>query len=29
VRILPLSAVAHTLAYFSLLSEMAGRMGWT
>jgi hypothetical protein len=28
VRILPLSAVAHTLAYFSLLSEMAGRMGW-
>ena len=26
-RILPLSAVAHTLAYFSLLSEMAGRMG--
>jgi len=28
VRILPLSAVAHTLAYFSLLSEMAERMGW-
>jgi hypothetical protein len=28
VRILPLSAVAHTLAYSSLLSEMAGRMGW-
>ncbi len=28
VRILPLSAVAHTLAYFSLLSDMAVRMGW-
>ena len=28
VRILPLSAVAHTLAYFSLLSQMAGQMGW-
>ena len=28
VRILPLSAAAHTLAYFSLLCQMAGLMGW-
>jgi hypothetical protein len=28
VRILPLSSIAHTLAYFSMLTEMSKEMGW-
>lgn len=28
VRMLPMSSCAHTMAYFALLSEMAGKMGW-
>jgi hypothetical protein len=28
VRILPMSSSAHTMVYFSLLCEMAERMGW-
>ena len=28
VRILPMSSSAHTIVYFSILSELAERMGW-
>jgi hypothetical protein len=28
VRILPMSSSAHTMVYFSLMCEMAQRMGW-
>ena len=28
VRILPMSSSAHTMVYFSLICEMASRMGW-
>ncbi|HTL29680.1 MAG TPA: hypothetical protein VL282_10675 [Tepidisphaeraceae bacterium] len=28
VRILPMSSSAHTMAYFAILAEMAGRLGW-
>lgn len=28
VRILPMSSTCHTMAYFAMLAEMAGQMGW-